>query len=402
MWLDHRQVKELEKVVLEGDHVNKNWVGKDAGVIAKAIGISGHGHDLRLLMMEVDEQHPFVQHELLMPVIPLFRVRDAAEAIAAALRVEHGFHHTATMHSTNIDYMAAMARAVQLQHLRQERRVVRRPRARRRGLHLVHDREPDGRGPDHRRALHPRTPLYAQRGVPVRLMADRGPALGVLEVATIARGIVAADAGLKRSPAIFLHSRAVSGGKHLVMFEGGVAEVDEALEAARQIAGDLVLDRVAAVRRADPQVWPLLDAPVAPPDWTSDPTAEAVAIVETRTVLRRDRSHCGRRVQDRGRDRRATPGSRSTSPGKAYFTLTGTLRRDRSRGARSERCRRSARRRARSSIAQPSPDLRGQLFVSYRPRDRIPTPHMPRTGGSLACVLSTNAERPKQAGRSQA
>jgi len=50
LWLDHRQVKELEKVVLEGDHVNKNWVGKDAALIAKAIGISGHGHDLRLVM----------------------------------------------------------------------------------------------------------------------------------------------------------------------------------------------------------------------------------------------------------------------------------------------------------------------------------------------------------------
>jgi acyl-CoA reductase-like NAD-dependent aldehyde dehydrogenase len=110
LWLDQRQTKELEKVVLEGDHVNKNWVGKDAALIAKAIGIGGHGHDLRLLMMEVDEQHPFVQHELLMPVIPLFRVRDAADAIAAAVRVEHGFHHTATMHSTNIDHMSAMAR----------------------------------------------------------------------------------------------------------------------------------------------------------------------------------------------------------------------------------------------------------------------------------------------------
>ncbi len=110
LWLDHRQVKELEKVVLEGDHVNKAWVGKDAALIAKAIGISGHGHDLKLLMMEVEESHPFVQHELLMPVIPLFRARDAADAIAASLRVEHGFHHTATMHSTNIDNMAAMAR----------------------------------------------------------------------------------------------------------------------------------------------------------------------------------------------------------------------------------------------------------------------------------------------------
>ncbi|MBS1123113.1 MAG: Aldehyde Dehydrogenase [Deltaproteobacteria bacterium] len=108
--LDTRQTRELEKVVLEGDHVNKAWVGKDAGLIAKQIGIGGHGHDLRLLLCEVDEQHPFVQHELLMPVIPLFRVRDAADGIAAALRVEHGFHHTATMHSVNIDNMTAMAR----------------------------------------------------------------------------------------------------------------------------------------------------------------------------------------------------------------------------------------------------------------------------------------------------
>jgi acyl-CoA reductase-like NAD-dependent aldehyde dehydrogenase len=110
LFLDGRQTRELEKVVLEGDHVNKEWVGKDAALIARQIGIGGHGHDLKLLMCEVDEQHPFVQHELLMPVLPLFRVRDSVEAIAAALRVEHGFHHTATMHSTNIDHMASMAR----------------------------------------------------------------------------------------------------------------------------------------------------------------------------------------------------------------------------------------------------------------------------------------------------
>ena len=89
----------------------------------------------------------------------------------------------------------------------------------------------------------------------------RGPALGVLEIATIARGIVSADAGLKRSPAILLHSRAVSGGKHLVFFEGGVAEVEESLGAARLAAGDLKLDEV-FLSAADPQVWPMLGAPV--------------------------------------------------------------------------------------------------------------------------------------------
>lgn len=108
--LDARQVRDLERVVLEGESTNKKFVGKNASVIAEQIGLRGHGPDLRLLLCDVPEEHPFVQHELLMPVIGLVRVRDAAEAIAAALRVEHGFHHTAVMHSTNIDNMAAMAR----------------------------------------------------------------------------------------------------------------------------------------------------------------------------------------------------------------------------------------------------------------------------------------------------
>jgi acyl-CoA reductase-like NAD-dependent aldehyde dehydrogenase len=51
-----------------------------------------------------------VQHELLMPVIGLVRVRDATEAMATAVRVEHGYNHTAVIHSTNIDNMSAMAR----------------------------------------------------------------------------------------------------------------------------------------------------------------------------------------------------------------------------------------------------------------------------------------------------
>ena len=104
------QVRALERLLLDGDRVDKTWVGKDAGVIADAVGVRGADPELRLLVCEVDEAHPFVQHELLMPVIGLVRARDAAEAIACAKRVEHGFHHTAVIHSTHIDRMAAMAR----------------------------------------------------------------------------------------------------------------------------------------------------------------------------------------------------------------------------------------------------------------------------------------------------
>jgi aldehyde dehydrogenase len=109
--LNDRQVRELEKIVLEGEGTNKKWVGKNAAVIGKQIGISA-GDDLRLLVCDVDEQHPFVQHELLMPVIGLVRVKDVTEGIACSKRVEHGFAHTAVMYSTNIENMSAMARVI--------------------------------------------------------------------------------------------------------------------------------------------------------------------------------------------------------------------------------------------------------------------------------------------------
>lgn len=108
--LTDRQVRQLEKVVIDGDHVNRKWVGKNASVIAEQIGLRNYGPELRLLLCHVDEQHPFVQHELLMPVIGMVQVRDVTDAIAAAIRVEHGFHHTSVIHSTNIESMSAMAR----------------------------------------------------------------------------------------------------------------------------------------------------------------------------------------------------------------------------------------------------------------------------------------------------
>jgi microcompartment protein CcmL/EutN len=187
---------------------------------------------------------------------------------------------------------------------------------------------------------------------------DRGPALGVLEVSTIARGIVTADAGLKRAPAVLLHSRAVSGGKHLVFFEGGVAEVEEAMGAGRWIAGDLLLDRV-ELPAADAQVWPMLGAPLAPPDWSADGRAEAVAIVETKTVCAAiAAADAACKVADvLVRDTRFAV----DLAGKAYFTLTGTLDAIEA-AARAASDAAADRIVGLEIIAQPAPDLRGRLF----------------------------------------
>jgi microcompartment protein CcmL/EutN len=186
----------------------------------------------------------------------------------------------------------------------------------------------------------------------------RGPALGVLEIGTIARGVVVADAALKRAPAILLSSRAVSGGKHLVMLEGGVAEVEEAMAAGKLAAGELLLDKV-ELPAADDQVWPMLGAPVAPPDWTNDPEAEAVVIVETSTVcaaIAAADAAC-KIAQVTVRDVRFA----IDLAGKAYFTLTGSL--DAIESA-ADAARDAADRRLVGAevIAQPSPDLRGRLF----------------------------------------
>jgi microcompartment protein CcmL/EutN len=186
----------------------------------------------------------------------------------------------------------------------------------------------------------------------------RGPALGVLEVGTIAKGIVVADAALKRSPALLVHSRAISGGKHLVVLEGGVAEVEEAMLAGVLAAGTILLDKV-ELAAADDQVWPMLGAPISPPDWGAEAGAEAVAIIETKTV-------CAAIAAADAACKIAHVIVRDVRfavdlAGKAYFTLTGTLDAiDAAAAAANEAA--SDRVVGLEVIAQPSPDLRGRLF----------------------------------------
>ncbi len=88
---------------------NKKFVGKNADFIARAAGIDVP-ESTRLLLMEVDETHPLLWTEQLMPVMPLVRVKDVDAAIDLALETEHGFHHTAIMHSLNIDKLSKMAK----------------------------------------------------------------------------------------------------------------------------------------------------------------------------------------------------------------------------------------------------------------------------------------------------
>jgi len=64
------------------------------------------------LLMEVPAEHPMVWSEQLMPVIPLVRMKSADEAIDFAVKVEHGFRHTASIHSHDIEKLSKMAKVM--------------------------------------------------------------------------------------------------------------------------------------------------------------------------------------------------------------------------------------------------------------------------------------------------
>lgn len=83
--------------------------------------------------------------------------------------------------------------------------------------------------------------------------------LALLEVSSLARGVVTADAVVKRAPVELLECGPVSPGKYLVLFAGGVAEVEEAAAAGAQAAGDSLLDRL-VLPQAHEQLLPALRA----------------------------------------------------------------------------------------------------------------------------------------------
>jgi len=92
--------------------INRDYVGRDAAVIAKGIGLDVPP-STRLLWGEVSNNHPLVWTEQLMPLLPVTFVKDVDSAIELAYRVEAGNHHSAAMYSTNIGNLTRMGRRMQ-------------------------------------------------------------------------------------------------------------------------------------------------------------------------------------------------------------------------------------------------------------------------------------------------
>ncbi|MBN2290327.1 MAG: aldehyde dehydrogenase EutE [Candidatus Glassbacteria bacterium] len=116
--LDSKQVERLSAEAFHPEDdgagcsrpvLNRKLVGKNASVLAEICGLK-LGDEVRLLFGETTADCPFVREEQMMPFIPLLRVPDVEAAIGLAVEVERGFHHTAVMHSLNVENLTAMGR----------------------------------------------------------------------------------------------------------------------------------------------------------------------------------------------------------------------------------------------------------------------------------------------------
>lgn len=103
------------------------------------------------------------------------------------------------------------------------------------------------------------------------------PAVGLLEFASIARGIEAGDAMSKRAPLQVIRAGTVHPGKYLVLVGGMTADVEEAMQAGRSVAGEALMDVVFL-----PDVHPEVVASIGGRRLEDD--GEALGVIETPTV----------------------------------------------------------------------------------------------------------------------
>ncbi len=116
--------------------------------------------------------------------------------------------------------------------------------------------------------------------------------LALLEVSSLARGVVAADAVAKRARVELLECGPVSPGKYLVLFAGGVAEVDESLQAGRSAAGESLLDQL-FLPQAHSQLLPALRAGASGfPHPAAEDTAGLVELHSVAAALRSADAAC--------------------------------------------------------------------------------------------------------------
>ncbi len=103
------------------------------------------------------------------------------------------------------------------------------------------------------------------------------PALALLELRSIARGIRACDEVLKKAEVQLLDARTLCPGKYMILFAGPVAPVEESFKKGLEIGADMMVDEL-FLPNVDLQIFPAMEACATPPK------IDALAVFETFTV----------------------------------------------------------------------------------------------------------------------
>ena len=108
-------ISRLENVIFSeigspGTHgkINPEWIGQNASDILRTAGFNVDDN-IRVALLDVPADHSLIYTEQMMPVLPMARVNHVDEGIDLALHAEHGFKHTAVMHSLNLRALSRMA-----------------------------------------------------------------------------------------------------------------------------------------------------------------------------------------------------------------------------------------------------------------------------------------------------
>ena len=115
--LTEKQMDQLAALAIESGkpgehpHANRKFVGAEPQVLASAIGLNVPA-GCRMLFGATAGDHPFVQAEQMMPVMPFVKCESFEQAVEQACQAEHGFGHTAVIHSRLVDHMTYMGKAM--------------------------------------------------------------------------------------------------------------------------------------------------------------------------------------------------------------------------------------------------------------------------------------------------
>ena len=113
--LTSEQMDKLAEKALfrSGKHwlIGRDYVGRNANILAEAVGIK-ISENVPMIFGETKRDHPWVVAEQMTSCIPVVRVKDFEDGLTASLKAEHGFKHTASIFTKDIERATIFTKAL--------------------------------------------------------------------------------------------------------------------------------------------------------------------------------------------------------------------------------------------------------------------------------------------------